>query len=81
MFEPVHGSAPDIAGKGIANPCALLLAAADMLDYLDMVAKGDRLRQAIRDTMTSDRDSVTPDIGGKGNTDSFADAIVKRVKG
>jgi isocitrate dehydrogenase (NAD+) len=44
-----------------------------------MVAKGDRLRQAIRDTMTSDRDSVTPDIGGKGSTDSFADAIVKRL--
>jgi len=81
IFEAVHGSAPDIAGKGIANPCALLLAAADMLDYLDMVAKGDKLRQAIRDTMTHDRDSVTPDIGGKGSTDSFADALVKRVKG
>jgi isocitrate dehydrogenase (NAD+) len=52
-----------------------------MLDYLDMVAKGDQLRQAIRDTMTNDRDSVTPDLGGKGSTDSFADAIVKRVKG
>jgi isocitrate dehydrogenase (NAD+) len=79
IFEAVHGSAPDIAGRGIANPCALLLAAADMLDHLDMVAKGDKLRQAIRDTMTSDRDSVTPDIGGKGNTGSFADAIVKRI--
>jgi len=79
IFEAVHGSAPDIAGKGIANPCALLLAAADMLDYLDMVAKGDRLRQAIRDTMTNDRDSVTPDLGGKGSTSSFADAIVKRL--
>jgi len=79
IFEAVHGSAPDIAGKGIANPCALLLAAADMLDHLDMVAKGDRLRQAIRDTMTDDRDNVTPDIGGKGSTSSFADAIVKRL--
>ncbi|HEY8683594.1 MAG TPA: isocitrate/isopropylmalate family dehydrogenase, partial [Rhodanobacter sp.] len=77
----VHGSAPDIAGKGIANPCALLLAAADMLDYLDMVAKGNELRQAIRDTMTNDRESVTPDLGGKGSTSSFADAIVKRIKG
>ena len=81
IFEAVHGSAPDIAGRGIANPCALLLAAADMLDHLDMVAKGDRLRQAIRDTMTNDRDSVTPDLGGKGSTGSFADAIVKRVRG
>jgi isocitrate dehydrogenase (NAD+) len=79
IFEAVHGSAPDIAGKGIANPCALLLAAADMLDYLDMVTKGDQLRAAIRATMTDDRDSVTPDIGGKGSTDSFADAIVKRL--
>jgi isocitrate dehydrogenase (NAD+) len=45
-----------------------------------MVAKGDKLRQAIRDTMTNDRDSVTPDLGGKGSTDSFADAIASRVK-
>ena len=80
IFEAVHGSAPDIAGKGIANPCALLLAAADMLDHLGMVEKGDKVRNAIRDTMTNDRDSVTPDIGGKGTTSSFGDAIVKRVK-
>jgi isocitrate dehydrogenase (NAD+) len=46
-----------------------------------MVAKGDRLRQAIRDTMTHDRDNVTPDLGGKGSTDSFGEAIAKRVKG
>ena len=81
IFEAVHGSAPDIAGKGIANPCALLLAAADMLDYLGMVAKGDQLRAAIRDTMAHDRDSVTPDLGGKGSTASFGEAIAKRVKG
>ena len=80
IFEAVHGSAPDIAGKGIANPCALLLAAADMLDHLGMVEKGDKVRNAIRDVMTHDRDSVTPDIGGKGTTSSFGDAIVKRVK-
>jgi isocitrate dehydrogenase (NAD+) len=81
IFEAVHGSAPDIAGKGIANPCALLLAAADMLDYLDMVDKGDKLRQAIRATMTDDRDAITPDVGGKGSTSTFADALVKRIKG
>jgi isocitrate dehydrogenase (NAD+) len=81
IFEAVHGSAPDIAGKGIANPCALLLAAADMLDYLDMVAKGNQLRQAIRDTMANDRAQVTPDLGGSGSTETFADAIVKRVRG
>jgi isocitrate dehydrogenase (NAD+) len=81
IFEAVHGSAPDIAGKGIANPCALLLAASDMLDHLGMVDKGDKLRAAIRDTMTHDRDSVTPDLGGKGSTESFGEAIAKRVKG
>ncbi len=81
IFEAVHGSAPDIAGKGIANPCALLLAAADMLDHLDMVAKGDQLRQAIRATVELDHAQVTPDLGGKGSTDNFADAIVKRIKG
>jgi isocitrate dehydrogenase (NAD+) len=80
IFEAVHGSAPDIAGKGIANPCALLLAAADMLDHLGMVEKGTKLRQAIRDTMANDRDHVTPDLGGKGSTQSFGEAIAKRVK-
>jgi isocitrate dehydrogenase (NAD+) len=80
IFEAVHGSAPDIAGKGIANPCALLLAAADMIDHLGMVDKGTKLREAIRDTMANDRDHVTPDIGGKGSTQSFGEAIAKRVK-
>ncbi|MCW8807235.1 MAG: isocitrate dehydrogenase [Rhodanobacter sp.] len=81
IFEAVHGSAPDIAGKGIANPCALLLAAADMLDHLDMVDKGARLRQAIRATVEQDHAEATPDLGGKGSTDSFADAIVRRIRG
>ncbi|GGA19041.1 isocitrate dehydrogenase [Dyella nitratireducens] len=80
IFEAVHGSAPDIAGKGIANPCALLLAAADMIDHLGMVEKGTKLREAIRDTMANDREHVTPDIGGKGSTQSFGEAIAKRVK-
>ena len=80
IFEAVHGSAPDIAGKGVANPCALLLAAADMLDHLGLVEKGTKLRAAIRDTMANDRDNVTPDIGGKGSTQSFGEAIAKRVK-
>ncbi|WP_266160493.1 isocitrate dehydrogenase [Dyella silvatica] len=80
IFEAVHGSAPDIAGKGIANPCALLLAAADMLDHLGMVEKGGKIRQAIRDTMEHDRAHVTPDLGGKGSTESFGEAIVKRVQ-
>ena len=79
IFEAVHGSAPDIAGKGVANPCALLLAAADMLDHLDMVAKGEQLRRAIRVAMEFDREQATPDLGGRGNTAGFADAIIRRI--
>ncbi|MDA3913956.1 isocitrate dehydrogenase [Oleiagrimonas sp.] len=80
IFEAVHGSAPDIAGKGLANPCALLLAAAEMLDHIDMVEKGTRIRTAIRETLTAG-DRTTPDLGGKGSTETFADALVEHVKG
>ncbi|KAA9129838.1 isocitrate dehydrogenase [Marinihelvus fidelis] len=79
MFEAVHGSAPDIAGQGIANPCALMLAAAQMLAHLDMEPQARRLRQAIRDTLEA-RDRVTPDVGGNGSTRSMADAIVERIQ-
>ncbi|TVQ27946.1 MAG: isocitrate dehydrogenase [Wenzhouxiangella sp.] len=79
MFEAVHGSAPDIAGRGIANPCALLLAAAQMLEYLEMHDKARRLRKAIGDAISS-ADRTTPDLGGNGTTDRFADAISERVR-
>lgn len=78
VFEAVHGSAPDIAGKGIANPCALLLAVAQMLDHLDMQPQAKRLRDAIRCTMAA-KDRVTPDLGGTGSTESFGDAIISRL--
>jgi isocitrate dehydrogenase (NAD+) len=78
MFEAVHGSAPDIAGQKIANPCALMLAAAQMLSHLGMEDKSRRLRLAIRDTISS-KDRVTPDLGGDANTDTFADAIIERL--
>lgn len=78
IFEAVHGSAPDIAGKGVANPCALLLGAAQMLDHLGMVDKAERLRAAIIATLEA-KDSLTPDLGGEGNTMSFAKAIASRV--
>jgi len=80
IFEAVHGSAPDIAGKRIANPCALLLAAADMLDHLGMAEKGAKIRGGIREVLENDREQVTPDMGGSGNTDTFADALVKVVQ-
>ncbi len=80
IFEAVHGSAPDIAGRNIANPCALLLAAGQMLDHLGHVEQANRLRQAIRDTLTA-KDGVTPDVGGTGTTQSFARAVAARVAG
>jgi len=78
IFEAVHGSAPDIAGKGIANPCALLLGAAQMLDHLALPEQAERLRKAIIDTLEA-KDSLTPDLGGKGTTTTFAQAIATRL--
>ena len=79
IFEAVHGSAPDIAGRGIANPCALLLAACQMLDHLGLVDHAQHLRTAIRATLAAG-DRVTPDLGGSGSTESFADALIERVR-
>lgn len=78
IFEAVHGSAPDIAGKGIANPCALLLAAGQMLDHLGQVEQAARLRRAIVATLEA-CDSLTPDLGGEGTTLAFAKAIASRL--
>lgn len=78
IFEAVHGSAPDIAGKGLANPCALLLAAAQMLDHLAMPEQAERLRKAIVATLEA-KDGVTPDLGGTGTTMGFAQAIVAQL--
>jgi len=79
IFEAVHGSAPDIAGRGIANPCALLLAACQMLDHLGQVDNAQRLRTAIRATLAA-KDRTTPDLGGRGTTETFADALIGRLR-
>ncbi len=78
MFEAVHGSAPDIAGLHIANPCALILSAAQMLTHLGMDERARKLRAAIRATIVAG-DRITPDLGGHGDTVSFADAIIDRL--
>jgi isocitrate dehydrogenase (NAD+) len=78
MFEAVHGSAPDIAGKNIANPTALFLAAAMMLDYLRMTPRANRLRQAIRDTIAA-HDRVTKDLGGSSTTDAYTHAVMEKL--
>ena len=79
IFEAVHGSAPDIAGKGIANPIALMLAAAMMLDHVKRQDLGDRLRTAISATLITDN-VRTGDLGGKASTKQLTDAIVSRIK-
>jgi isocitrate dehydrogenase (NAD+) len=79
IFEAVHGSAPDIAGKGIANPTALLLAAAMMLDHVKLQDKATRLRLAINQTLNIDN-IRTGDLGGTANTQSYTAALVSRIK-
>ena len=79
IFEAVHGSAPDIAGKGVANPTALLLAAAMMLDHVKLQDKATRLRQAISDTLNVDK-VRTGDLGGSAKTAEFTKALVARIK-
>jgi isocitrate dehydrogenase (NAD+) len=79
IFEAVHGSAPDIAGKGISNPLALMLSAAMMLDHVGMKDRGDRMRKAIDGVLCEDK-IRTGDLGGKASTREFTQAIIKRLK-
>ncbi|WP_126444074.1 isocitrate/isopropylmalate dehydrogenase family protein [Sulfuricystis multivorans] len=79
IFEAVHGSAPDIAGQGIANPIALMLAAAMMLDHVGRFDLGNRLRRAIDATLNEDK-VRTGDLGGSATTLEFASAVVERIK-
>lgn len=78
IFEAVHGSAPDIAGKNIANPAALMLASAMMLDHLRMTPRANRLRQALRDVIAS-REHATKDLGGAASTDEFTQAVIEKL--
>ncbi|MDQ3556950.1 MAG: isocitrate/isopropylmalate family dehydrogenase [Gemmatimonadota bacterium] len=78
IFEAVHGSAPDIAGRGIANPAALLLGAVMMLRHMGMQEQAERVQRALERTVR-EGDSLTPDLGGSGSTDSFADAVIRRL--
>jgi isocitrate dehydrogenase (NAD+) len=78
IFEAVHGSAPDIAGRGVANPAALLLAAAMMLDHAKLPAEGDRLRAAVRSAVVDDN-VRTRDLGGQASTQDITRAIIARL--
>ena len=78
IFEAVHGSAPDIAGKGLANPAAQMLAAAMMLDHLEERAAAKRLRNGIRRAIVEDG-VRTRDLGGTATTAQLGDAVARRV--
>ena len=75
LFEPVHGSAPDIAGQGIANPMAMLLSACMMLNYLKEYEAEERLNDAILDVLNEGK-TLTPDLGGSATTTEVAEAII-----
>ncbi len=78
IFEAVHGSAPDIAGQGKANPSALLMAAVMMLAHMGMNETGRRITAALEATIR-EQDTLTPDLGGTGTTSTFADAVIRRL--
>jgi isocitrate dehydrogenase (NAD+) len=80
IFEAVHGSAPDIAGKGVANPTSLLLAAALMLEHAGFKGLRDRLEKAIDRVLNVDK-VHTGDLGGRASTRDFTQALVQRISG
>ncbi|MBI2615191.1 MAG: isocitrate/isopropylmalate dehydrogenase family protein [Gemmatimonadetes bacterium] len=78
IFEAVHGSAPDIAGRGVANPSALLFAACMMLEHMGEPDAARRIRQALEDTLR-EGEVRTRDVGGNASTQAFADAVSRRL--
>lgn len=78
IFESVHGSAPDIAGKGIANPTAMLMSAAIMLEHVREKAACERLKGAI-DAVYREGTRLTRDVGGEATTQQFADAVIEKL--
>ena len=78
MFEPVHGSAPDIAGKGYANPIATFLSVAMMLDFLNQPKAAQAIQQACRDVV-ADKANHMRDLGGTANTSHVGDAVVAKL--
>lgn len=79
IFEAVHGTAPDIAGQGVANPSALLFAACLMLEHVGDAARAQRIRAAA-EALIREQKTVTRDLGGTATTSQFADAVIARMK-
>jgi tartrate dehydrogenase/decarboxylase/D-malate dehydrogenase len=78
MFEPVHGSAPDIVGKGVANPVGMLWSAVLMLEHLEAPEAAATLMAAIEDTLRRP-DTRTADIGGTASTEQVTAAVLDRL--
>ncbi len=78
VFEAVHGSAPDIAGKGLANPTAILISAIQMLQYMGLVGHAEVIQDALTATLASG--VKTRDLGGKASTSEFTDAIISHLR-
>jgi isocitrate dehydrogenase (NAD+) len=78
LFEAVHGTAPDIAGKGIANPIATLWSVVMLLEFFDQNAASEALMGAI-EAVTSEGRALTPDLGGKVGTREFTDAVLEKM--
>ncbi|GAC13343.1 isocitrate dehydrogenase [Aliiglaciecola lipolytica] len=78
IFEAVHGSAPDIAGKNLANPTSVILASVQMLEYLKMADKADKIRNALKEVIESG-DRTTRDLGGQHGTTDFTQAVLDRL--
>jgi 3-isopropylmalate dehydrogenase len=79
LFEPMHGSAPDIAGEGVANPTATIWAGALLLDHLGEAEAGERVLDALRDVLGEGR-VLTPDLGGQASTGEFGESVARRVR-
>ncbi len=78
MFEPVHGSAPDIAGKGVVNPLATILSAGMMLDHLGMNEAARELEAAVAAVLAEGK-VRTPDIGGRSSTEEVTEAVLEKL--
>jgi isocitrate/isopropylmalate dehydrogenase len=79
VFEPVHGSAPDIAGRGIANPVGAILSSAMLLDHLGELDAAARVRRAVTNVLAAG--VVTPDLGGHATTEEVAAATCRNLAG
>ena len=79
MFEPVHGSAPDIEGRGIANPIAAIWTSALLMEHLGQAEIGSHIMRALR-SVTGEKKVRTPDLGGKNSTQEFASAVIEKLQ-